>query len=138
MDSDGQDGRCWGCGYLLRGVESPQCPECGRGFDRADRSTMNFGRPMGRAGRWMVSGLGRGGGEGWAYGFGQRWVATTMEARRLEESDRLLAGSLSVVDARTMELAGPRERVVLLSAMTQGGSAEARVHALRLFAEGAR
>ena len=54
---DGETGRCWGCGYMLRGVESAQCPECGRPFDRADRSSMNFGRAMGRFGRWAVSPL---------------------------------------------------------------------------------
>src|SRR4051812_29627583 len=51
-------GHCWQCGYLLRGVESAVCPECGRGFDRADRSTMNFGRPMGRWARAMVTPVG--------------------------------------------------------------------------------
>lgn len=27
---------CLGCGYLLRGLEQPVCPECGRKFDPAD------------------------------------------------------------------------------------------------------
>src|SRR4051812_17037016 len=54
VDHGERDGRCWGCGYLLRGVESARCPECGREFNRGDRSSMNFGRPMGRAGRWAL------------------------------------------------------------------------------------
>jgi hypothetical protein len=49
-------GRCWNCGYLLLGLgeEARRCPECGRKFDPADRSTMNFGREMGRMGRFML------------------------------------------------------------------------------------
>jgi rubrerythrin len=27
--------RCDGCGYLLKGQETPRCPECGRRFDPA-------------------------------------------------------------------------------------------------------
>src|SRR4051812_43924145 len=53
-----QSGRCWGCGYLLRGLESANCPECGRPFDRNVRSSMNFGRPMGRFGRASLAPLG--------------------------------------------------------------------------------
>src|SRR5689334_4287565 len=52
--------RCWQCGYLLRGIQSRQCPECGRPFDRADPASMNFAQPMGRLGRWMLAPLGRG------------------------------------------------------------------------------
>ena len=48
---------CWSCGYPLRGVPSDRCPECGRPFDRADRSTVNFGRPMGRLGRRALAGM---------------------------------------------------------------------------------
>jgi len=50
-----QSGRCWECGYLLRGVESAKCPECGKDFDRANPSSMNFGLPMGRFGRWALA-----------------------------------------------------------------------------------
>lgn len=53
-----RDGRCWGCGYLLRGLESGACPECGRGFDRADPSTINLGRTVGRLGWWMLAPVG--------------------------------------------------------------------------------
>ncbi|MGE0480990.1 MAG: hypothetical protein AB7Q17_11015 [Phycisphaerae bacterium] len=31
--------RCRGCGYLLRGLAAPICPECGRKFDPADATT---------------------------------------------------------------------------------------------------
>ncbi|HYE18610.1 MAG TPA: HEAT repeat domain-containing protein [Tepidisphaeraceae bacterium] len=48
---------CWSCGYPLRGVPSDRCPECGRPFDRADRTTANFGRPMGRLGRRALAGM---------------------------------------------------------------------------------
>lgn len=34
--------RCQGCGYLLRDLPEPRCPECGRTFDPADRSSMNL------------------------------------------------------------------------------------------------
>jgi len=50
-------GRCWSCDYLLRGVESGRCPECGRGFDRTDPASINYGRAIGRAGRWMIGRL---------------------------------------------------------------------------------
>ena len=50
---------CWSCGYPLRGVPSDRCPECGRPFDRADCSTINFGRPMGRVGRRALAGMSR-------------------------------------------------------------------------------
>lgn len=53
-----QTPRCWGCDYLLRGVESSRCPECGREFDPADPASMNHSRAIGRAGRWMLGRLG--------------------------------------------------------------------------------
>ncbi len=34
-----EDACCLKCGYLLRGLSAPRCPECGREFDPADRST---------------------------------------------------------------------------------------------------
>src|SRR4051812_42173367 len=55
---DDPSGRCWGCDYLLRGVESGRCPECGREFDRANPLSMNHGRAMGRLGRWMIGRIG--------------------------------------------------------------------------------
>lgn len=30
---------CLGCGYSLRGLPRPVCPECGRGFDPSDPAT---------------------------------------------------------------------------------------------------
>lgn len=30
---------CLRCGYSLRGLETPRCPECGSAFDPADRRT---------------------------------------------------------------------------------------------------
>lgn len=36
---------CLGCGYNLRGLETPRCPECGRAFDPADPLTYG---PRGR------------------------------------------------------------------------------------------
>jgi hypothetical protein len=40
--------RCLGCGYLLRGLTTPRCPECGRAFNPGDRSSMAIGSPMGK------------------------------------------------------------------------------------------
>src|SRR5690349_18535441 len=51
---DEQTGRCWGCGYLLRGIESGKCPECGRGFDWKNRTTFNLGRPIWRWRRGLM------------------------------------------------------------------------------------
>ncbi len=34
--------RCLGCGYLLRGLPAPRCPECGRSFDPAIAKTMSL------------------------------------------------------------------------------------------------
>lgn len=46
MNTAGHIGRCFECDYPLLGLESRRCPECGREFDPADRSTMNFGRAV--------------------------------------------------------------------------------------------
>ncbi|MCH7591672.1 MAG: hypothetical protein IH989_02675 [Planctomycetes bacterium] len=35
------DARCLSCGYLLRGLPEPVCPECARAFDPADPSTFD-------------------------------------------------------------------------------------------------
>lgn len=40
--------RCLDCDYLLFGLDSVKCPECGRAFDPNDLSTMNVGKRMGR------------------------------------------------------------------------------------------
>ncbi|MDB5319297.1 MAG: hypothetical protein JWN40_928 [Phycisphaerales bacterium] len=58
LSANADDARCWSCGYLLRGVASGRCPECGRAFDLSDPKSVNFGRPMGRVGRWMLGDLG--------------------------------------------------------------------------------
>jgi len=52
------DAGCLGCGYALQGLVEPACPECGRGFDPADKST--FSRRSGRGGfwRWCAAGPG--------------------------------------------------------------------------------
>ena len=38
------DCRCRGCGYALRALPEPRCPECGRPFDPADSTSMYLGR----------------------------------------------------------------------------------------------
>jgi len=42
---------CRACGYSLRGLDSPRCPECGRPFDRFDPSSFAFGELNG----WVSS-----------------------------------------------------------------------------------
>ncbi len=37
-----QTARCLGCGYALRGLARPVCPECGRGFDLNDPGTYSI------------------------------------------------------------------------------------------------
>lgn len=51
---DDNVGACWECGYLLRGLSTPRCPECGRGFDPSDEKTMNMGTEVGRRARWLM------------------------------------------------------------------------------------
>lgn len=34
--------RCRDCGYALRGLADPRCPECGRGFDPGDPATVRL------------------------------------------------------------------------------------------------
>jgi len=46
-ESTGAAGLCWECGYSLRGLSTPRCPECGRAFDPSDPATMNLGRHVG-------------------------------------------------------------------------------------------
>jgi len=45
--------RCLRCGYLLRGLPIPVCPECGRAFDPADASTYDLRPPDWRR-RWWI------------------------------------------------------------------------------------
>jgi hypothetical protein len=47
-------GRCWRCGYSLRGLDSRRCPECGREFDPADRRSTNPGPDVGRIAQQLI------------------------------------------------------------------------------------
>jgi hypothetical protein len=51
--------QCLSCNYPLRGLESRQCPECGRGFDPNDPMSMNLGRPLNPAARALLRPAGR-------------------------------------------------------------------------------
>jgi hypothetical protein len=49
--------RCIGCDYVLRGLASQRCPECGRHFDLGVLGTVNCtGRPLGRLRRASLDG----------------------------------------------------------------------------------
>src|SRR4051794_13191672 len=51
---DAPVGLCWECGYPLKGLPTPRCPECGRPFDPANPVTMNMGEHVdGFAGRML-------------------------------------------------------------------------------------
>ena len=45
--------RCLRCGYFLRGLPTPVCPECGRAFDPADASTYDLRPPDWRRRQWI-------------------------------------------------------------------------------------
>jgi len=47
--------RCLSCGYLLRGLPSPVCPECGRAFNPSDPTSYDV-RPPGRRRRKWIAG----------------------------------------------------------------------------------
>jgi rRNA maturation protein Nop10 len=49
--------RCLGCGYMLRGLPEPVCPECGRSFDPADPTTYDPNPPGSRRRRWVRRGI---------------------------------------------------------------------------------
>jgi len=51
---DDTTARCLGCGYSLRGLTEPRCPECGRPFDPADPTTFWRDRVPGRVGRFFL------------------------------------------------------------------------------------
>ena len=48
--------RCLSCGYLLRGLPSPVCPECARAFDPSDPSTFDADPPGRRRRRLLIRG----------------------------------------------------------------------------------
>ncbi len=56
------DAYCLACGYALRGLPEPRCPECGKGFDPIDAQTFVRGRPMGPIVRFLSRPL------GWPFG----------------------------------------------------------------------
>lgn len=47
---------CSGCGYLLRGLPTPVCPECGRSFDPADPRSFLPSPRRHRARLWIMRG----------------------------------------------------------------------------------
>ncbi|HSV13785.1 MAG TPA: hypothetical protein VLI90_05970 [Tepidisphaeraceae bacterium] len=47
-------GLCLDCNYSLRDLPTPRCPECGREFDPADKTTFNPGRPVPTYAAWAV------------------------------------------------------------------------------------
>src|SRR5438045_4421546 len=47
-------GLCLTCGYALRGLPTPRCPECGREFDPMDPATMNMGRELSPLAKWVL------------------------------------------------------------------------------------
>ncbi len=51
--------RCRQCGYPLRQLSQPRCPECGRPFDPADPGTMDLGRRPGPVARALLRPTGR-------------------------------------------------------------------------------
>ena len=50
----GPIGLCLDCGYSLRGLPTPRCPECGREFDPLDPKTMNMGRELSALAKWVL------------------------------------------------------------------------------------
>lgn len=50
------EARCLTCGYLLRGLPEPVCPECAREFDPADPTTYDADPPGRRRRRWLIRG----------------------------------------------------------------------------------
>ena len=45
--------RCLRCGYVLKGLSTPQCPECGRAFNPRQLKSYNFAAPFMRWRYWM-------------------------------------------------------------------------------------
>jgi hypothetical protein len=49
---------CLACGYPLRALTRPRCPECGHGFNPQDPATFASGRPLGPPRRLMLRPIG--------------------------------------------------------------------------------
>ena len=54
IEGEQKVGACWECGYSLRGLTTPRCPECGRPFDPNDATTMNMGISVGPVKRFLM------------------------------------------------------------------------------------
>jgi len=50
---------CIDCGYSLRGLITPRCPECGRAFDPDNAFSMNVGRKLSEIQKWILKSDGR-------------------------------------------------------------------------------
>ncbi len=48
-----EQARCLGCGYFLRGLERPVCPECGREFDPKDTRTFDTDPTRRQRKKWI-------------------------------------------------------------------------------------
>lgn len=48
------DAFCLSCGYPLRDLPTPRCPECGRAFDPTNPRTMSLGQPLRPWQRWLL------------------------------------------------------------------------------------
>ena len=48
-----EQARCLGCGYSLRGLERPVCPECGREFDPKDTRTFDADPARRQRKKWI-------------------------------------------------------------------------------------
>lgn len=52
----GERACCLSCGYLLRGLPRPVCPECGRAFDPLDSKTFGTGPDSRVRRKWLIRG----------------------------------------------------------------------------------
>ncbi len=52
------DAICLGCGYRLKALSEPRCPECGRGFSPVDNRTYTRLGAASYGRRWMAAGPG--------------------------------------------------------------------------------
>lgn len=101
-------GLCLDCGYALRGLPTPRCPECGREFDPLDPATMNMGRELSSLAKWVLGPI--------------RWEVNLMSwgalvfaiwsARQPGEELARSGGWLILVGLATLWLAWPLVRVI--------------------------